>query len=88
MAIRFPILEQRQVEPEWSLSLDDGTYEITFYTDGKALAKRHGEPWRDVTGDALVAALAREARWWRQRIMDPYERELLGLTIPKGALPR
>lgn len=72
----------------WSISLDGGAYEVIFDSDGRVLAKRHGQEWRDVTGDALIAALAREARWWRQRIMDPYEKELIGLTLPKGALPK
>lgn len=38
------------------VSLEGGKYEVT-YDLGIIRATRHGEPWRDLTGDKLVGAL-------------------------------
>ena len=40
-----------------TLKLEDGKYEIRRHDDGHMDALRHGEPWRDLTGDKLVGAL-------------------------------
>lgn len=39
---------------------DDGKYTVIF-DDGRLYALRHGEPWRDLTGDKLVLAMLQEA---------------------------
>lgn len=38
-------------------TLRDGKYQVINHGDGRLEALRYGEPWRDLTGDHLVAAL-------------------------------
>lgn len=40
-----------------NIILNDGKYEYNF-ADGKQTILRHGEPWRDETGDNLLLAMA------------------------------
>jgi len=40
--------------------LEDGKYEYEFTEDGRQLIKRHGEAWRDETGDGFIYAMACE----------------------------
>lgn len=51
----------------WSVSVDNGKYEVD-YIDGKLTAYRHGEPWRDCTGDNLVYWLAVELAEAREEL--------------------
>lgn len=39
------------------VSLEEGKYRLIRYKNGALSALRHGEPWRDLTGDKLVGAL-------------------------------
>lgn len=47
-------------QPLLSITLADGKYTVIQYDDGRLCALRYGEPWRDLTGDKLVLALAQE----------------------------
>ena len=49
-----------------TLSLEDGKYVLTFDA-GKLTATRHGEPWRDLSGDKLVYLLFEHARAGREK---------------------
>lgn len=40
-----------------TLKLEDGKYEIRRHDNGSMDALRHGEPWRDLTGDKLIGAM-------------------------------
>ena len=39
------------------IELKDGKYVIIQEDDGRQYALRHGEPWRDLTGDKMVGAM-------------------------------
>lgn len=39
------------------VSVGDGKYEVWQEPDGRLLATRNGQPWRDITGDGLILAL-------------------------------
>ena len=43
-----------------SVSVDDGKYTVEQDLKGRVQALRHGEQWRDCTGDSLILALAQE----------------------------
>lgn len=43
----------------FSIDLDGGKYTVTFH-DGQLSAERHNHPWRELTGDKLVLAMAYE----------------------------
>lgn len=43
---------------DYSVSLCDGKYIFCQYTDGSAEVFRYGEPWRKLSGDKFVCALA------------------------------
>lgn len=40
-----------------NLNLQNGKYTYVFQDDGQQYALRHGEQWRDLTGDNLTLAL-------------------------------
>lgn len=42
------------------IELEDGKYTVIHYNGDDLHALRHGEPWRDLTGDGLVLAMANE----------------------------
>lgn len=42
------------------VEIEDGKYTVIQEADGRLLALRYGEQWRDLTGDKLVYALAAE----------------------------
>lgn len=42
------------------VTVADGKYTVVIGADGSLSALRHGEPWRDLTGDKLVYCLAAE----------------------------
>lgn len=50
------------------VALDGGKYEVVQEAGGKAYALRHGEHWRDLTGDKLVLSLAYDLVEARERI--------------------
>jgi ubiquinone biosynthesis protein UbiJ len=41
-------------------NVGDNKYTIVFYDDGSIKAFRHGEHWRDLTGDGMVLAMLQE----------------------------
>lgn len=45
-------------EIDFKLELNSGKYTFIYYKDGSSEALRHGEAWRDTTGDNLIHALA------------------------------
>lgn len=56
-------------DPGYSLSLDGGKYVIHWDTAaGRFEATRHGEPWRDLTGDKMIGALLWEIARLRRYI--------------------
>lgn len=40
------------------LNVEDGKYTVQQDTNGRLVALRYGEPWRDCVGDKLILALA------------------------------
>lgn len=36
------------------VTLDGGKYSVQLHKDGEIIALRHGEKWRDCTGDNLI----------------------------------
>lgn len=61
----------------------DGKYRYIFNADG-AKALRHGEEWRDLTGDGLILALAQDLEEVRE---DRYRLAEMVMSIcgnPKG----
>lgn len=52
--------------------LENGKYTIVRYPDGSMECLRHGEHWRELTGDKMVGALVDK--------IDELENELRGLT--------
>jgi hypothetical protein len=42
------------------VELEEGKYTVVQFENGAAVALRYGEPWRTLTGDKLVLALAQE----------------------------
>lgn len=47
---------------EITISLENGKYTYSFLHNGVQLCYRHGEPWRDLTGDNLVLAMAQKIK--------------------------
>ena len=43
------------------MKLYDGKYEIKEMLDGSLLVYRHGELWRDITGDGFILSLIQKA---------------------------
>ena len=46
----------------------DGKYTVVMDAGGRMRALRHGEEWRDLTGDGLVLALAQEIEELRDQL--------------------
>jgi hypothetical protein len=44
----------------FGVSVADGKYTIQADGDGRLRALRYGQPWRELTGDGMVLALAQE----------------------------
>ena len=51
-----------------NVSVDWGKYTVIQDEKGHVRALRHGEEWRDCTGDGLILALAQEVEHLRERI--------------------
>lgn len=45
-----------------NVTVYDGKYTVKQTAEGKLLALRYGDKWRDLTGDGLVLALASEVK--------------------------
>lgn len=59
LAALAPKKEETVVEPT-TVTVDDGKYEVIIEAEGGIKVLRHGEEWRDCTGDNLVYWLAVE----------------------------
>lgn len=46
--------------PTTSIDLDDGKYTIQHENGANLRCLRYGQPWRDLTGDKMVLAMADE----------------------------
>lgn len=72
-----------------ALVLLDGKYTIVDHGDGRVEALRYDEPWRDLTGDHLIAALLdlayqdHDARTARGRDLDA----IAGNRLIRGGRP-
>lgn len=53
---------------ELSLSVAEGKYTVQFDADGRLRCLRYGQPWRDLTGDGMVLAMAHEIERLRERL--------------------
>ena len=59
------------------ITVGDGKYTVVQTTDGRVVARRNGEPWRDITGDKLLLCLAQELEAARAEIRSLHRDELL-----------
>lgn len=50
--------------------INSGKYEYLFHPTGASVVLRHGEAWRDTTGDNLIYCLAYELNEARERIAE------------------
>ncbi|BAS11817.1 hypothetical protein AHiyo8_01200 [Arthrobacter sp. Hiyo8] len=48
--------------------IENGKYAVTGIETGRLEALRHGEPWRELTGDKLVLGLAQEIQELREQL--------------------
>ena len=52
---------------ELRMDFDDGKYTVVYYDNGKLVALRFGEVWRDLTGDKMVFWMLHEANQLREQ---------------------
>ena len=52
------------------VTVADGKYRYVQKSGEPTVVLRHGEPWRDVTGDGLICALAHEVQSLRDEIFE------------------
>lgn len=55
-------------EDRLRVATDDNKYEVVIDAGGEFYATRHGERWRDLTGDKLILGLAQDLEEARERI--------------------
>lgn len=51
-----------------TIELDNGKYTVVHEAGVNLHALRYGEPWRDLTGDGLVLAMAQEIESLREQL--------------------
>lgn len=56
-----------------TINLDHGKYRVIHENGANFHATRHGEPWRDLTGDGLVLAMAQQIEDLYSALEDLYE---------------
>ncbi|WP_394941193.1 hypothetical protein [Psychromicrobium sp. YIM B11713] len=49
--------------------IGNGKYAVTGIETGRLEALRHGEPWRELTGDKLVLCLTQEIQELREKLV-------------------
>lgn len=54
------LVTQVRAALDFEVTVYDDKFTVRFYRDGTLEALRYGKPWRDLTGDGLVLALAEE----------------------------
>ena len=52
---------------ELRMDFSDGKYTVVYYDNGKLVALRFGEVWRDLTGDKMVFWMLHEANQLREQ---------------------
>lgn len=52
-----------------NIKLDNGKYEFIVNNNGTMKCLRHGEEWRDLTGDGMVLAMAYEIERLRDELV-------------------
>jgi len=53
----------------YEIELDDGKYTVRVSDDMKTFeCRRHGKPWRDLTGDNMVLALVERIRFLEEAL--------------------
>lgn len=57
-------------EVDFQTSVADGKYTFISYKNGKAVALRYGEGWRDCLGDGFILALAQEITSLRAQLAE------------------
>lgn len=55
------------------ITVADGKYTVLIKETGGVECLRHGEPWRDCTGDSLIYALASELAETREKLAEVTE---------------
>lgn len=53
---------------EIRIDLDDGKYTYLLDEQGRQIVYRHGEPWRDITGDKFILLMAMEIDELRKKL--------------------
>lgn len=71
----MPLDTERELTAELVVTFADGKYSYHFYKDGSSQLLRHGEPWRDTTGDKALLAIIQEYDELREKCLG-YEEEL------------
>lgn len=56
-----------------ALGFADNKYTLVRYEDGKTLALRYGEAWRDTTGDNLIAMMAESIDAMQEQLAKPID---------------
>lgn len=64
----------KDTEQGFKLDLEDGKYTVVLHENGRLEALRHGEPWRELSGDNLVYWLAVELLSARKALRSCLER--------------
>lgn len=57
-----------------SITVYDGKYTIKHENGRNLRAERYGEPWRDLTGDGLILAMAYEIEELREAVQEFVDR--------------
>ena len=52
---------------ELRMDFSDGKYTVVYYDNGKLVALRYGEPWRNLTGDKMIFSMLYEANQLREQ---------------------
>jgi ubiquinone biosynthesis protein UbiJ len=66
------------------VTIYDGKYTVIQDERGRLRALRHGEEWRDCTGDELILALAQEVEDLRKRVEDLHQTVVFHTAGPFG----
>lgn len=54
----------------WTVSVGEGKYAYVYDATAPVVVLRHGESWRDVTGDKFIYCLASELKDAREKIAE------------------
>jgi len=68
---------------ETRIEIEDGKYAVVHDNGADLRALRYGEPWRDLTGDGLVLAMAQEIEALRPAAEVGQQLVERGITLPQ-----